>query len=466
MKPPKIICLAIILAIAIWMPIVSAQSLARTKKPNVIIILTDDMGYGEISCYNKNQVQTPNIDRLAKEGVRFTDFYVPTPYCAPSRASILTGRFPLRHRMVENPAPDAGINDIGLNSNEVTMGELFQGAGYKTKGIGKWHLGHKPEYHPLKHGFDEYYGMLYSNDMRPVQLLENKDIVDTNVDQRLLTQKYTSKAIDFINRNQNEPFFLYLAQAMPHKPLAASAPFFIDGNSKELYESVIRELDWSTGEIINKLKELDILENTIVIFMSDNGPWYGGNTGGFKGMKANNWEGGIRVPFIIRYPKQFPQGKIVSTPCWSLDILPTVMKMTNIKTNPNIKLDGKNISRIIKGKSNSHGPIFSMKDTKIRTIRDGKWKLFLTKPDYYREIDAKKWIDERAPDGTTILAPLQQATPDDYPGLKPEKMEGEMLLFDLENDPSETTDLSEKNPKIKEKLIREYQKYLNSFVKQ
>ena len=436
----------------------------RSKKPNVIIILTDDMGYGEISCYNKNQVQTPNIDRLAKEGVRFTDFYVPTPYCAPSRASVLTGRFPLRHGMVENPAPDAGINDIGLNASEVTMGELFQEAGYKTKGIGKWHLGHKPEYHPLKHGFDEYYGMLYSNDMRPVQLWENKEIVETTVDQRLLTQKYTSKAIDFINRNQIEPFFLYLAHAMPHKPLAASAPFFTDGNSKELYESVIKELDWSTGEIIHKLKELGILENTIVIFMSDNGPWYGGNTGGFKGMKANNWEGGIRVPFIVRYPKHFPQGKIVSTPCWSPDILPTLMKSTNIKTNPNIKLDGKNISRIIKGKSNSHGPIFSMKGTKIRTIRDGKWKLFLTKPDYYKEIDTKKWIDDRAPDGTTILAPLQQAIPDDYPGLKPEKMAGEMLLFDLEKDPSETTDLSEKYPKIKEKLLRKYQKFSNSFV--
>lgn len=438
----------------------------RSKKPNVIIILTDDMGYGEISCYNKNQVQTPNIDRLAKEGVRFTDFYVPTPYCAPSRASILTGRFPLRHGMVENPAPDAGINDIGLNANEITMGELFQEAGYKTKGIGKWHLGHKPEYHPLKHGFDEYYGMLYSNDMRPIQLWENKEIVDTNVDQRLLTKKYTSKATEFIDRNQNEPFFLYLAHAMPHKPLAASSNFFTDGNSKKLYESVIRELDWSTGEIINKLKELGILENTIVIFMSDNGPWYGGNTGGLKGMKANNWEGGIRVPFIVRYPKQFPQGKTVNTPCWSPDILPTLMKMTKIKTNPNIKLDGKNISRIIKGKSNSHDPIFSMKETKIRTIRYGKWKLFLTKPDYHRAIDAKKWVDPRAPDGTTILAPLQQATPDDYPGLKPEKMEGEMLLFDLENDPSETTDLSVKYPQIKEDLIHKYEEFLNSFVNQ
>jgi arylsulfatase A-like enzyme len=465
MKPTKIMHLAIILAIAICIPIVSAQSPARTKKPNVIIILTDDMGYGEISCYNKNQVPTPNIDRLAKEGVRFTDFYVPTPYCAPSRASILTGRFPLRHGMVENPAPDAGINDIGLNGNEVTLGELFQGADYATKCIGKWHLGHKTEYSPLKHGFDEYYGMLYSNDMRPVQLIENNEIAEKTVDQRLLTQKYTSKALDFIDRNQKSPFFLYLAHAMPHKPLAASSDFFTDGNSKILYESVIKELDWSTGEIINKLKKLGILENTIVIFMSDNGPWYGGNTGGLKGMKANNWEGGIRVPFIVRYPKEIPQGKTIKTPCWSLDILPTLAKLTPIEPNPSIPLDGQNILKIIKRKSNAHKPIFSMKDTKIRTIRDGKWKLFLLKSDYFREINSKTWKDNRAPDGTTIIAPLQQATPDDYPGIKPEKMEGEMLLFDLVKDPAETTNLSEKYPKIKEELIRKYHQYLNSFDK-
>lgn len=437
----------------------------KEKKTNVIIILTDDMGYGEISCYNKNQIQTPNIDRLANEGVRFTDFYVPTPYCAPSRASLLTGRFPLRHGMVENPAPDANINDIGLNSTEVTLGEVFQEADYKTKCIGKWHLGHKPEFSPLKHGFDEYYGMLYSNDMRPVQLIENNEIVEKTVDQRQLTQKYTAKALEFIDRNQKSPFFLYLAHAMPHKPLAASAPFFTDGNSKELYQSVIRELDWSTGAIINKLDKLGILENTILIFMSDNGPWYGGNTGGFKGMKANNWEGGIRVPFIARYPKALPQGKTISTACSSLDIFPTLMALTQTKTNPSIKLDGQNILNIANGKSDSHTPIFSMKDTKIRTIREGKWKLFLSKPDYFKEIDSEKWIDKRAPDGTTILAPFQQSPPADYPGAKPIQMEGEMLLFDLEKDPFESTNLIEKFPNIKEDLIRKYNAFLNTMPK-
>ena len=186
----------------IGIPLFGSGLPETTRRPNVVIILADDMGYGDISCYNQNQVQTPNIDRLATEGVRFTDFYVPTPYCAPSRATLLTGRFPLRHGMIQNPAPDAGINDIGINAREVTLGNLFQSAGYQTKCIGKWHLGHKPEYFPVKHGFDEYYGILYSNDMRPVQLIENMDTVEYPVDQRFLTQKYTAKALDFIRRNQ------------------------------------------------------------------------------------------------------------------------------------------------------------------------------------------------------------------------------------------------------------------------
>ncbi|MBM3414538.1 MAG: DUF229 domain-containing protein [Bacteroidetes bacterium] len=435
-------------------------------KPNVIVILTDDMGYGEISCYNNKQISTPNIDRLANEGIRFTDFYVPTPYCAPSRATLLTGRFPLRHGMIENPAPDAGINDIGLNSSEVTMGEIFQKEGYRTKCIGKWHLGHKPEYNPLKHGFNEYYGILYSNDMRPVQLIENNEVAENPVDQRLLTQKYTSRALDFIERNRRSPFFLYLAHAMPHKPLAASEKFYTDGNAQALYQSVLKELDWSTGEVINKLKELNILDNTIIIFMSDNGPWYGGNSGGLKGMKATNWEGGTRVPFIIRYTKKFNQPKIISTPCWSPDILPTIMKLAGIKTDPSIKLDGQDISPIIRGTSKKHPPIFTMKNSTIRTIRDGKWKLFLSKPDFYKEADIKHWHDERGPDGTTILAPVQQATPANYPGVKPEFMNGEMMLFDLEKDPTESTDVAGKYPEVLDALVQKYKKYLYSFSEQ
>ncbi len=224
------------------------------QKPNVLIILTDDMGYGDISCYAKDAVQTPNIDYLAENGVSCSDFYVPTPYCAPSRETLLTGRFPLRHGLIRNPTPDAGINDIGILPEEITLGEVFQEAGYKTKCIGKWHMGHTEEFFPVKHGFDEYFGILYSNDMRPVQLVENMDTLEYPVDQNLLTKRYTSQAVDFIKRNRKESFFLHLCHAMPHKPLAVSDEFYTPDTPEDLYADVIRELDWLTGEIFKTLK--------------------------------------------------------------------------------------------------------------------------------------------------------------------------------------------------------------------
>lgn len=445
------------------LPLLSAGAANAEKKPvkpNIVLILADDMGYGDISCYNKNSTPTPCIDRLADEGIRFTDFYAPTPYSAPSRASLLTGRFPLRHGMIENPAPDAGIDHVGISPKEVTLAELLKGAGYKTKCIGKWHLGHKPEFFPVKNGFDEYFGILYSNDMRPVQLIENTDTVEYPVDQRLLTQRYTAKATEFISRNHENPFFLYLAHAMPHKPVAASEKFFKDGTPSQLYSAAIRELDWSTGQIVNKLKELGILENTIIIFMSDNGPWYGGSTGGLKGMKATNWEGGTRVPFIIRYPAKIPVAKTIKVPCWSPDIFPTIAGLVGVRTDSEITLDGQDITNIMLGKTTKHAPVFTMKNNRIQTIRAGKWKLFVSKPEYYKEIDPDKWSDPRAPDGKTIIAPEQQATPFDYPGVKPLKMNNEILLFDMETDPSESIDLSGKYPGIVNMLIEEYQTYL------
>ena len=302
------------------------------KKPNVLIIFVDDLGYGDISSFGQKQYATPHIDNIATHGISSTNFYVPTPFCAPSRATLLTGRFPLRHGLIRNPAPDASeaANNVGFSQSEITMGEVFQEAGYTTKAIGKWHLGHQKQFFPVEHGFDEYYGILYSNDMRPVQIIQDRDTVQYPVDQRLLTKDYTEKAIDFINRKKDDPFFLYLAHAMPHKPLAASDRFYTPETPNDLYHDVIRELDWSVGEVMNTLEELKILENTIVIFMSDNGPWYGGSTGGLKGMKGTTWEGGIRIPFMIRYPKEFPANKKVSVPMWSPDIFPTVFSLTNI----------------------------------------------------------------------------------------------------------------------------------------
>ena len=438
------------------------KEVQAVQKPNVVIILTDDLGYGDISCYGQKNNKTPNIDNLAEHGVSCTDFYVPTPYCAPSRATILTGRFPLRHGVIQNPAPDAGINDIGISDSEIMLGEVFQEAGYKTKCIGKWHLGHKPEFFPVNHGFDEYYGILYSNDMRPVQIIENLDTVEYPVDQNFLTQKYTNKAIEFIERNQNQPFFLHLCHAMPHKPLAVSDEFYTPETPDDLYSDVIKELDWSVGEIINTLEKLKILDNTIVIFMSDNGPWYGGSTGGLRGMKATTWEGGIRVPFIIRYPKVFSKNTIVNVPCWSPDIFPTLLSLTNVVPAKTNKFDGVNITNILMGKRKEHPSVFSMHNAEIMSIRKGDWKLFVRMPRYYKEIDLTTWKDSRAPDGTTIIARPGQATPALYPGLKPTKPENEIQLFNLKNDPTESKDLAAKKPEIVNELMTDYKEFEES----
>lgn len=431
--------------------------------PNVLIILTDDLGYGDISCYGQDQYKTPNIDFLAANGVSCTDFYVPTPYCAPSRATLLTGRFPLRHGMIKNPTPDAGINDIGIPSSEITLGEVFQKAGYATKCIGKWHMGHKEEFFPVNHGFDEYFGILYSNDMRPVQLIENRDTVEYPVDQNFLTQRYTDQAIDFIKRNKDGSFFLHLCHAMPHKPLAVSDDYYTPDTPDDLYADVIRELDWSVGEVITTLKELNILENTIVIFMSDNGPWYGGSTGGFKGMKATTWEGGIRVPFIINYPNVFAAGTQVNVPCWSPDIFPTLLALTGVVPAENNVLDGENITEILKGEQTEHAPVFSLHNEHIMSVRKGDWKLFLRKPRYFKGFNPATWTDSRAQDGTTIIARTTgQATPAQYPGIIPEEPANDVQLFNLKTDPGESADLSMQEPEKVKELLLDYENFERS----
>jgi len=437
----------------------------ETQSPNVLIILTDDLGYGDISSYGEPGYQTPNIDKLAENGVKCTDFYVPTPYCAPSRATLLTGRFPLRHGMIRNPTPDAGINDIGISAGEITLGELFQEAGYATKCIGKWHLGHREEFFPVKHGFDEYYGILYSNDMRPVQIVENMDTVAYPVDQNFLTGDYTARAIDFIERNKDQPFFLHLCHAMPHKPLAVSDAFYTPETPDDLYADVIRELDWSVGEVIAALEERGILDNTIVIFMSDNGPWYGGSTGGLKGMKATTWEGGIRVPFIMHYQKVFPRGSSVDVPCWSPDIFPTLLALTGISPDSERKLDGQDISGILKGEQRAHAPVFSMHNEHIMSVRKGNWKLFVREPRSYRKVDLSTWSDPRGPDGTTIIArPEGQATPAQYPGLIPMKPDKDIQLFNLKTDPAETNDLAEEKPGKVQELLQDYRNFEASLL--
>jgi uncharacterized sulfatase len=298
--------------------------------------------------------------------------------------------------------------------------------------------------------------------MRPVQLVENMDTVEFPVDQAFLTQRYTAESVRFIEENAGTPFFLHLCHAMPHKPLAASTDFYTPGTREDLYHDVIRELDWSTGEIISALDQQGILDQTIIIFLSDNGASYGGNNLPLKGRKHNNWEGGVRVPFIIRYPETLPSGTVVTTPCWSPDVFPTLLSMTGIAMPEDLYVDGEQLVEILKGKQHTHSAIYTMRGDKIRTIRKGDWKLFLEPPGFYQPVDLATWSDWRAPDGTGIIAPFEQANPSQYPGIKPERMEGERFLFNLKEDVSERINRAEENQEIIDGLEKEFAAFMLS----
>ncbi|MBN2271337.1 MAG: sulfatase [Sedimentisphaerales bacterium] len=435
------------------------------RKPNFVLIFADDLGYGDIGGFGlkESPFKTPNLDRMAREGAKLTSFYVPTPYCAPSRGTILTGRYPFRHSVVFNPAPDAGINEVGLPHSEITIAEALDEAGYASICIGKWHLGHTFEYLPRKQGFDEYFGILYSNDMRPVQLVENEKVVEYPVVQATLTKRYTQRALDFIERSagQNRPFFVYLAHAMPHKPLAASEEFYTPGTPEDLYADVISELDWSVGQILEKLKSLGLDDNTMVIFTSDNGPWYGGSTGGLRGMKGNTWEGGLRVPMIARWPGKIPAGVVNNSLAGTIDMLPTILKAASVPVPSDRVIDGMDIMPMLRsGKAESpHEAIFGMQGTNLATIRSGKWRLHVRSPGGKADRD-DAWVDPRGPDGVTILAPYEQARPSQYPGATEGDGPKTMMLFDIESDPAEQHDLSAKYPDVVKRLKAAFDKTL------
>lgn len=435
-----------------------AQTQRRTQPPNFIVIFADDLGYGDLACYGSKINQTPNLDRMASEGVKFTDFYVPMPFCAPSRGTLLTGRYPFRTTVVNNPAPDSGINDVALPQSEITIAEALKPRGYATSCIGKWHLGHMPGTLPRTQGFDEYFGILYSNDMRPVQLIENERVAEFPVAQSEITKKYTARALDFIDRNRNKPFFLYLPHAMPHKPLAASEDYYRKvGTPKELYSAVIRELDASVGAILDKLKSTGLDENTLVIFLSDNGSWFGGSSGPLRAMKGATFDGGIRVPFIARYPGRIPGGRVIRDVAASIDVFPTICGLAGVPVPKDRVIDGVDLMPTLRGDAGAkppHEAVFAMGGQELRIIRSGKWKLHVRIPQsgFPYMADASKWVDQRGPDGVTLIAPYEQARPSDYPGLLTGDAPKPMMLFDMENDPGEQHDVAAANPEVVARL--------------
>jgi arylsulfatase A-like enzyme len=423
----------------------------RGDLPNIVLIYADDLGYGDLSCFGAKDHKTPRLDQLAAEGVRFTNFYVPTPYCAPSRCSLLTGRYPFRSGMVYNPAPDAGINGVGLPAEELTIAELLKTKGYATTCIGKWHLGHTPQFLPRTQGFDEYYGILYSNDMRPIQIVENEEVAVYPVNQTTITRDYASRAIDFVDRNKDKPFFLYLPHAMPHKPLAASEEFYTPETAEDLYSDVIRELDYECGRIFDKVKELGLDDNTLIVFASDNGPWYGGYTAGLRGMKGGSFEGGVRVPMIARWPGKIPAGRTCDEVAGVIDMLPTIAGIAGVPVPDDRTMDGRDIWPLLTDGSakSPHEAIFTMAGPELATVRAGKWKLHVRQPGlgrpYMDPEEARNWVDPRGPDGVTILAQFEQNNPSHYPGLRDGAEPVPMMLFDLEADPGEQNNVAAQN---------------------
>jgi uncharacterized sulfatase len=438
---------------------VMADAATTADRPNVIIILADDLGYGDLGCYGHPKFKTPNLDRLAATGARLTQFNCPAPYCAPTRASLMTGRYPFRCGMPENPAPDGqrgSENDLHLPETEITLAQLFKGAGYATGMVGKWHLGHaKPAWLPTHRGFDEYLGIPYSNDMRPVHLIEGDHRAEYPLVQANLTQRYTDRAIDFIRRNQARGFFLYLAHAMPHKPLAASEKFYKKSGAG-LYADVMAELDGSVGQVLATLNELGLDEKTLVIFTSDNGAYFGGSTGGLRGMKASSYEGGFRVPCIARWPGKIPAAHVNHSPAVMMDLFSTALKAAHIAPPADRVIDGRDIMPLFTSAAASpHDGILGQLGSNILTIRDARWKLHILPaqdPRARLRDGGANWIDPRAPDGVTILAPFEQYKPSDHPGLTTGAAPAPMQLFDLHADPGEQHDVAAAHPETVARL--------------
>jgi len=435
------------IAIALTTLTTLAPALAAQEKPkrppNVIIVYVDDMGYGDLGCFGAKKIKTPNLDKMAKQGTRFTSFYVAQGVCSASRAALMTGKYSNRTGILGALGPAA---KIGLPREHVTMAEMLKTLGYHTGIIGKWHLGHLPEFLPTRRGFDEYYGLPYSNDMWPkhptakfpdLPLIEGEKTIALNPDQTKLTTDYTERAVKFIQKNKDRPFFLYLAHSMPHVPLFVSERF--KGKSEAgLYGDVVMELDWSVGQILQTLEQLGIDDNTLVIFASDNGPWLSyGNHSGTAGLlregKGTTWEGGVRVPFIARWPGRIPPDKTQTEPAMTIDLLPTIARLTGAKL-PAGKLDGKDISPLLfaeAGAKSPHDAYYFYWNKELHAVRSGPWKLYF--PHTYRTLVGS----EPGSDGK--------------PGFYKDAKVG-LELYNLDDDLGERTDVAARHPAIVQRL--------------
>ena len=435
-----------------------AQPDGAGRKPNIVIIFTDDQGYSDIGVQGAQGFQTPNLDRMAAEGVRFTSFYVAQPVCSASRAALLTGCYPNRIGITGALGPGA---KHGISEHEVTIAELCKSRGYATAIFGKWHLGHHSEFLPTRHGFDEFCGLPYSNDMWPLHpdlvklppdseerkrgypdlpLYEGEKIINPKItpdDQKRFTTEFTRRAVDFITRNKDRPFFLYLPHPMPHVPLFVSDRF--RGKSQQgLYGDVIMEIDWSVGEILDALRRYGLDDNTLVIFTSDNGPWlsYGnhaGATGPLREGKGTTWEGGVRVPCIMRWPGEIPPGSVCDEPAMTIDVLTTVARLIGSPL-PEHTIDGLDIWALMSGQRGVKSPhevlYFYYHENDLEALRAGRWKLVF--PHTYRTLTGE---------------PGRDGTPGDYSYPK-----CELELYDLASDVGEQHNVLDEHSDVAERL--------------
>jgi len=433
-------CLGFIILGAMLFSACSVKPSDTEELPNFIIVFTDDQGYSDVGCFGSPDIRTPNLDNMASEGMKLTSFYAQT-VCGPSRAALMTGCYPLR-----NARNDKGeIPHPKLALSEVTIAEVLKTAGYATCMIGKWDLaGHSqevfnPDLLPVNQGFDYSYFTPTSNDAK-VHLLQNREVVELNADMSTLSRRYTDEAIGFIKRNGQEPFFLYLAHTMPHTLLAVSEEF--KGKSEGgFYGDVIEEIDYNLGRILTTLEEAGIDENTYVIFTSDNGPWWikgehGGNASPLRGAKTSAWEGGLRVPFIIRAPGKIEAGSSSDLVTSTIDLLPTIARIAGAELPTDRVIDGLDISGILHGASSSlERPFFYYQHQDLRAVRMGKWKLHRPHQPSSGSIALEKW--------PIHIAPKDRILFDTY------------MLYDLENDIGETTDVSDEYPAVVARLSKQ-----------